>query len=42
LFNIQGFNNPNATGGTKAILGKGASSAYNAPRQLQMTRRLTF
>jgi len=42
-FNVQGYNNPNATDGTEAIEpgGVGASS-YNSPRQLQFTARLTF
>ena len=42
LFNVQGFNNPNATDGTQAILGNGVSSSYNSPRQLQMSLRLSF
>lgn len=36
-FNIQGYNNPNATDGTENML-----SSYNTPRQIQLTARLTF
>lgn len=42
LFNVQGFNNPNATDGTQVVLCNGVSSSYDAPRQLQMTLLLTF
>lgn len=42
LFNVQGFNNPNGTDGTQAILPNGISGSYNTPRQLQFTLRLTF
>ena len=41
-FNVQGYNNPNTTDGTEAVLPNGVSSSANAPRQLQMTLRLTF
>lgn len=42
LFNVQGYNSPNGTDGTEAILGNGVSGSYNAPRQLQFTLRYTF
>jgi hypothetical protein len=42
LFNVQGFNNPNATDGTQAFLGNGISSSYNSPRQLQLSLRFTY
>jgi hypothetical protein len=35
--NVQGWNNPNTTSGVETNL-----SSYNAPRQLQLTLRLTF
>lgn len=43
VFNVQGYNNPNATDGTEAVQpgGVGASS-YNQARQVQFTLRLTF
>jgi hypothetical protein len=42
-FNVQGFNNPNATDGTEAFEpGASNSSSYNTPRQIQLTARLTF
>lgn len=42
-FNVQGFNNPDATSGIELVQpgGVGASS-HNTPRQLQLTARLTF
>lgn len=42
VFNVQGYNNPNTTDGTEAVLGNGVSGSYNTPRQLQMTLRLSF
>ena len=42
-FNIQGYNNPNATDGTESVQpGVGQASSYNTPRQIQITARLTF
>jgi hypothetical protein len=40
-FNVQGYNNPNATDGTESVVDQVASS-YNTPRQLQFSLRLTF
>jgi hypothetical protein len=37
VFNVQGYNNPNATDGTVNFL-----SSYNTARQVQFTLRLTF
>lgn len=40
--NVQGYNNPNATDGTEAVLPNGVSTSFNTARQLQFTARLTF
>jgi hypothetical protein len=42
VFNVQGYNNPNATSGIETFEGNGVSSSFNTPRQLQLTLRLTY
>ena len=42
-FNIQGFGNPSGTDGTVCVSPGGVGcSSYNAPRQIQISARLTF
>ncbi len=42
-FNVQGYNNPNATDGTDCVTPGGVGcSSYNSARQLQFTLRLSF
>jgi hypothetical protein len=41
LFNVQGYQNP-STDGTEKILPGGVSNSYWAPRQIQLSLRLTF
>ncbi len=43
VFNVQGYNNPNATDGTECVAPGGVGcSSYNQPRQIQFTLRLSF
>jgi hypothetical protein len=43
VFNHQGFTNPAANNGEEQVQpGSGVASSYNAPRQVQITARLTF
>jgi hypothetical protein len=42
VFNVQGYGNPNTTDGTEAYQPNGVSSSYNAPRQLQLSARVSF
>jgi hypothetical protein len=42
VFNVQGYNNPNATDGTEAVQPNGVATSYNNPRQIQLTLRLSF
>lgn len=41
VFNVQGYTNPGPDGTEKVEPG-GLSNSYNAPRQIQLTMRLTF
>lgn len=41
-FNVQGYNNPGSNGVEEVQPGVGQDSSYNAPRQIQLTVRLTF
>jgi hypothetical protein len=43
VFNVQGYENPNGTDGTEAVVpGVGVADSYNTARQVQFTLRLTF
>lgn len=42
-FNVQGYNNPNATTGIQDVSpGLGDASSYNTPRQIQLSLRVMF
>lgn len=41
VFNVQGYTNPGPDG-TEKVQPGGVSNSYNAPRQIQLTMRLTF
>jgi hypothetical protein len=42
VLNVQGYNSPNTTDGTEAYQPNGVASSYNAPRQVQLSLRLSF